>query len=297
MSKNIDFDITRSQVQTKYDGSHIAIYHDGDEWNCATRKMAFAEGQTPKGNTYKELVERCLGFKIEQLEDILFKSKNDTIICEVVSPETRVVIPYPDDKLYVLAIRNKFTGKYYDREDIDNLAYTLKLNYGCKIDSVDCFRMDTINEVINTAKELEPMDYDGEGFVCYDPITQNRIKIKNPSYVQLHHLRENGAISNKRIALLIFEQDHEEYLSYFNCDRPYFEPYINAYNRMIEDIHVKWNLYKNIESQKDFALTVKDTPIASIMFQLRKGLTLDEIFSNMHDKKKVELLEKYKGDY
>jgi hypothetical protein len=33
------------------------------------------------------------------------------------------------------------------------------------------------------------------------------------------------------------------------------------------------------------------------MFQLRKGLTLDEIFSNMHDKKKVELLEKYKGDY
>lgn len=280
------FNILRAETQQKIDGSLINIYYDGNRWCCATRKRAFAEGETNKGNTFKSVVEKALGFPIEEI----VLPKNYTYICEVVSPETRVVVPYKEYKLYLLAVRSNVTGEYLDKDNYDLAREKLQ------VEVPDVYKFNSFDEILKTVKELEPMSEEGEGYVCYDPVTQNRIKIKNPGYLAIAHLRENGAISNKRIAKLVFEQDYEEYLIVFPEDQEFFDPYIQAYERMIEDIRETYNKYKDIESQKEFALNVKDLSIGSIMFNLRKGLTLEQTFDNMTDRKKVELLETYKEE-
>lgn len=279
-----EFDITRAETQQKIDGSLINLYYDGDKWCCATRKMAFSEGETNKGNTFKEVVERALGFPIEKIS----LNSNYTYICEVVSPETRVVVPYKEYKLYLLAVRDRWTGEY-SHKNVCGLAC-----WALQVEMPNMYKFNNFDEIIKTVKELEPMNEDGEGYVCYDPVTQNRIKIKNPSYLALANLRENGTISNKNIAKLVIEQDYEEYLNYFPEDLEFFQPYINAYNRLMYDIDRTWNQNKDIEDQKEFALNVKDKEIGSIMFSLRKGLTLSKIFDKLFDKKKIELLETYK---
>ena len=285
-----DFDITRSQVCVKYDGSLINLYHDGMNWNCATRKMAFAEGETNKGNIFKSVVEKALGFSIEELEGV---HKDYTIICEVVSPETRVVIPYPETRLYVLGIRDKHTGEYLSVDDVYSFVMKLSTQYGSNVYSYEYFKVDNVQNVLEMAKNLNPMSEDGEGYVCFDPVTENRVKIKNPSYDAIAHLRENGAISNKKIAQLVFDQDHEEYLGYFEEDREFFVPYINAYNKMREELEFMWDNTKGIGDQKKFALQVKDHPLSMFLFQKRKGLGFEQIVDNLNKKKKQELLERF----
>lgn len=288
------FCINRMEVQQKIDGSLIDTYNDGHKWCCATRKMAFAEGETPKGNTFKPVVEKALGFPVEDLEYKLTDEMKDyTIICEMVSPETRVVIPYPEYKLYVLAIRNKYTGEYLDREDIDNIVYNYWLKEGPNLDRPDIYTFKSIEDCIKASNELKPMDYNGEGYVCCDVVTNNRVKIKNPAYVAIHHLRENVKISTNCIIDLVFEQEYDEYLEYFPEDTHFFQPYIDGYHNMIRDIKQVWDSTHNIEDQKEFALQVKDKPFSGILFNMRKGKSISEALDKLTRKSRQRLINNY----
>ncbi len=280
-----DFNPNRMISFAKIDGSLINIYHDGEDWRCATRKRAFAEGETTKGNTFKDVVDRAFPNWKDKMNAF---STNLTYIFEVVSPETRIVVPYSDYGIYLLAVRDNNYGDYIKPDAVEDIAKLLE------VDVPKRYKFKNLDNVLKSAKELEPMDECGEGFVCFDPKTNNRVKIKNPAYLSIAHLRQNGAISNKRIATLVFQQDHEEYLQYFEEDREYFEPYIDAYNKMMKDINDYYELYNDIDKQKDFAMIVKDLKIAPILFSLRKGEKLNDIFDKLNDKKKFELLEYYK---
>ena len=130
-----------------------------------------------------------------------------------------------------------------------------------------------------------------EGYVAR--IDSWRIKIKNPAYLAIAHLRDNGAVTEKRVARLVFMQDHEEYLLHFPEDRPEFEPYIKAYRAMIDDIHWRSRHYMKIENQKDFALKVKDSPASGILFGMRKGKSLHECLEGLNDNYQIRLLKGY----
>jgi hypothetical protein len=189
-SQRHKFDILNSNTYTKIDGSLINIYYDFLGWKCATRKMAFAEGTTTRGNTFKSVVEKALGCSVEEkFEDAV---PYYTFICEVVSPETRVVVSYKKYNLYLLAVRNNVTGKYVSNEEL------LKTSEYFGLELPNSYTFNSFDEIVETVKTLEPMEEDGEGYVCYDNETQNRVKIKNPGYVALAHLRVNGAISSSK---------------------------------------------------------------------------------------------------
>ena len=281
-----EFNLNRMICSSKIDGSLINIYHDGNDWCCATRKRAFAEGETAKSNTFKDVVDRAFPEWQDKMDTF---SREFTYIYEVVSPETRVVVPYDDYYIYLLAMRSNVNGDFLDVKAVDDVAKVLGV-YRPKR-----YKFNNLDEIVKSSKELEPMDEEGEGYVCFDHKTDNKVKIKNPSYLAIAHMRENGAISNKRIAKLVFERDYEEYLNLFPEDIEFFDPYIQAFYNMMEDLMKMWNENKDIEDQKEFALNVKDHKLASILFQLRKGLALEDMFDKLHDKKKQELLEHYKN--
>jgi len=54
---------------------------------------------------------------------------------------------------------------------------------------------ETIEDIEEALKDLPVLE---EGYVCYIPEQQWRIKIKNPSYLAVAHMRVNGVISAKK---------------------------------------------------------------------------------------------------
>jgi len=242
--------------------------------------MAYAEGETPLGNTFRSVFEKAIDGKVEELFEPY--NKDFTFIFEGVSPENRVVTPYKNYSVYLLGVRNTQTGEFLADNSISHMNGFWR--------SPMTFSFTSWEEVIQNSKDLPAME---EGYVCYHYESNWRIKVKNPSYLAIAHLRGEGQISTKRIVRLVFEQDQEEYLSYFPEDRQFFQPYIDAYDEMIGQISKQYEKYKGIEVQKEFALKILHMPIKGVLFSLRKGLILTDIFDKMFITTKVEILEQY----
>ena len=285
-----EFDVPKSTVNEKVDGSLMPVYHDGAKWQVSTRQMAFAEGETFNGRTFREVFIEAIGGD----PDDIFKGINDdlVIIFELVSPETRVVKIYKEPAVYLLEVRNRVTGEYLGQED----TYNWEIPQGTTWWYPERYEFETWDDCLKAVKELPTLD---EGYVA-TAINGWKIKIKNPAYLAVAHLRMNGVMSEKRVILLVMMNDHEEYLSYFPEDQGNFDPYIEAYENMMVEIHEMWAKHKDKEDQKEFALAIKDCHAKNILFGMRnKKYTVDQAVDNMTDNAKERLLKGYvrrKGD-
>jgi hypothetical protein len=281
-----DFDISKSTIDEKIDGSLMPVYHDGAKWQVATRQMAFAEGETFNGRTFREVFIEAIGDD----PDVIFKDihKDLVIIFELVSPETRVVKVYEEPEVFLLDVRDRTSGVFYGREITYKwpITKTTKWTYPLR------YKFETWDDCLKAVKELPTLD---EGYVAVDGSAW-RIKIKNPAYLAVAHLRMNGVMSEKRIILLVLMNDHEEYLNYFPEDQKNFDPYIEAYKNMILEIDHYWTAFKDTEVQKDFALAIKDCHAKNILFGMRnKKQTIEDVIENMTENAKVNLLKGYVG--
>ena len=285
-----DIDITEYIGFEKIDGSLIPFYHDGLNWQCGTRGTAFAEGPTNMGDgkTFKDIIEYVIKIKTgyDSVEDFCEGwNKDNTYVFELTSPDTRVVKPYDYD-LYILAIRDKLSGEYLNPEHLGVFADHYGINIG------KTYKFDSIENCVKSSQEMESA-FD-EGFVLYNSKNQHRIKVKNPAYVAIAHMRQDGCLSEKRIIKLVFMNEYPEYLALFPEDRKFFDPYINAYGDMLTTVNSVWEASKDLKDQKEFAMKVKDTKVSNFLFALRRGKELNEIIDSMTENTKQNTLLKFK---
>ncbi|MCK5600347.1 T4 RnlA family RNA ligase [Candidatus Pacearchaeota archaeon] len=276
------YPMTEAIVLDKLDGTFITVYWFDDKWNVATRKMAFAEGGTKFDSTYRELFDKAFPDWESKLEGT---NKSVSFVFELTSPENRIVTPYSEYKVYLLTIRDNKEEREWNFRDVKTVAKWLG------VETPKTYKMNSIEEVIKSSKELPAME---EGYVCVWP-DHYRLKLKNPSYMAIAHLRNNGDISLRRVARLVMAVDEEEYLTYFPEDRKIFEPYVNAYNKMMIEVENNWFCFHDEKNQKRFALSIKDVPAKHILFAMRnKGKTMEEALDDLNDEAKISLLENYK---
>jgi len=293
--KSGDFDFSQAVVWEKLDGSLISLYWDGLKWCVATRKMAFAEGTTALGHMFSQVIETAFGMSLgafmygHDLTDV-------TLICELVSPETRVIKRYAEPAMYLLAVREKHSGKEWSPDKVDDVAKKLGLGRPVR------YALNSMDDILASWDVLEATD---EGYVCQivaDPDKKQwRLKVKNPSYLAWAHMRNNGVLSIKRIALMVWTQDYDEYLQEFPEDRSAFLPFIEGYAAIMADVkelrsttvHLFEGHMVPNDQKKAFALLVKDSPVCPILFRMAQGSTLDQIISSMKDPAKVRMLEGY----
>ena len=200
------------------------------------------------------------------------------------SPNNRIVTNYKITDNRLLGVRNRITGKEFSYKEL--IEFSIELGFTLPIE----YYFKDYNDVITSYDGLKELE-EGYVFINYD--TMHRFKMKNPSYLAAAHIRCNGVISPKNIIKLIFLNDHEEYLLMFDTDRIHFEPYIKAYNRLIVEILEAYNKYKHIENQKEFALLATKTKFPSILFNLKNGKTLTDIFSRLTMNSKISLINNY----
>jgi hypothetical protein len=209
---------------------------------------------------------------------------------EYVGPSNRIVPRYERDEWIVTGIRSicSDAGEYDSVQQIKDFVHVLN-NNGVNVRAIDTYRMNSFEEIVAATKELPLLD---EGYVVWDIHTNKRVKIKSASYVAIHHLRGEGALTLKRILTLVLGNDHEEYLGYYEEDRALFEPAIKTvadFKQMLED---QWEKVKHIEDQKEFALQVKDLHGSGIFFAAKKTKqSPTHVFNTMEIQKQLKLFD------
>lgn len=299
------FDFNGSICYEKVDGSIVPIWYNGfdGEWRAGTRGTAFAETECASGRLFSDLILDTLEctphYLLARAEKTLQTSLNNyTFIFELCTPENRVVTRYPESFMALLAIRNNVSGSYKSQGSVaffNNLFGHIQMTAGVPI-SIRLPKTYNIYDIDSARFSMKDLDTLEEGYVFYNPKTQERVKVKNPSYVAIHHIRDNGNVNPRRICDLVFLNETDEYLQYFPEDFKFFSPWIDAYNKFHETAIEIYEKNKHIESQKEFALQVKDLPYSGLLFGMRQGKSFSECINRLHSDKKVDILNSFKGN-
>ena len=286
---HLDFDWSNDvEAIHKEDGSLILYYNYKNEWRVNTR-ASFGDGEiNDTGKTWKSLFDEAfmnLNVK-EELRDI-------TYVFELCSMYNKIVRKYPVPILYLLAAFDK-EGKEID---IHNDPHFESFNKPTRI------IIKSLDQAISYIRNIEAEDATFEGLVLKDS-KGNRMKVKSSSYLMLHRSANNGNLSWEDIYNSCLTDDSgDEFLSYFPEYKDKFEFMKSFIFKYKSEIKKDYDEYKDIVEQKDFAQKVKDKPLYSLYFALRKGegdidsLFLDKakyivrIFENLNKTERLKKLD------
>jgi hypothetical protein len=282
-----EIDWTTARVQEKVDGSLCILYNYLGTWRVATRGSANAAGQVGDNPiTFRDLfwTTWCkMGFDENYLHPAC------TYMFELTSPMNRVVVHHKEDRLTLLGVRNNFFP-------YTEYSLSLCLAHYEKFNPVQEFSLGSFGDCLKAAENLDPIQT--EGYVVVDG-NFNRVKIKSPSYVALHHIRD--AWGPRRVIELIKAGETEEVLTYFPEYIEQFRKLQSAFNNLIfehetgyEEVMLKLRQEKGHNfTQKDFALLAKKYTCPAALFCYRNGKanTIREFFLNMAEDKILEILK------
>jgi len=204
-------DWSTARVQQKIDGSIMKLWFYKDKWRLSTNGSVDAYKSHLPDNFIKvetdiksfgELFESAVNYKDLDYSKL---DKDCTYIFELTSPFNKVVIYYPETTISHIGTRNNKTGQEF--------------NVDIGVKKPKEYPIVNFNDCIKAAKELPS---DEEGFVVVDA-NWNRIKVKNPMYLQLHRMIENNNLSLKSALNMLLENDQDEFLTYFPEYKEYFE--------------------------------------------------------------------------
>lgn len=284
-----DFSFDRAVVFEKADGSLIKVYWWNGEWHISTRGTAFAETENYTGRTFKELVLEAFDVDEEGFQTGCSRlNKKTTFIFELTSPDNRVVTPYTKPEMVLLGVRAN-TGTEMSTNGIINYHETFLSDLNCRLAYSFSFSSeDDMKEAVASLSNLQ------EGYVCYDPVSGKRVKIKSPAYLAVHRLRGENVPTPKRIMQLVLTKEEEEYLLYFPEERERFEPYTKALAELEHTIQEVWEGVADVEDQKEFALAVKEFDFSSCLFSAKSsGKPPVHMFHKGKDSYKLKVLTRF----
>ena len=292
-----NLDWKTAKVATKVDGSLMKVELIGDNLLVSTNgtidafKAPIAKQIGCTANSFGELfVEGIVDafydkidwdrFGLPLFSDTIEKECIDffkwnleegyTYMFELVSPFSKVVIPYKETKLYYLGRRNNntFQEEHFSKDPF-NGAFMLP----------DIYPLQTLDQCLAATAV---MPWDEEGYVACDA-NFNRVKIKSPAYLAVHGLKNNGVMSYARAVEIVRLNEIDEICAYFEEFRPALEECKTRFWKLVEDCENTWNEYLKIDNslptRKDKALWItKNFKIPGLAFGL-----LDKKINSVRD--------------
>lgn len=261
------FDWSDAFVQEKVDGSLITVYRYMGQLYVNTRG-SFGLGTVNQlfDVTWQDLFWSA-GADYEALNDFIsLHGDNTTVVMELCSLLNKNVRTYQLPTLYLLTIVNNATGTEWPKAVVDRLAPGMGAQRPREFGTGTS--PDKLAELIQG--ENDPTF---EGFVLRDGAGM-RIKVKNEKYVALHHLKGNGesVCSPKYLIPFILDgaAEEDEVLKYLPELRPYYTALKHGIALLKAEMMNLWHKYKDVESQKEFALGVVPSKSSGFLFEARK---------------------------
>ena len=253
-----------ARVQEKVDGSLMTIYFYDNKWHVATSGTPDASGQMGEWSfTFADLFWKTfneMGLPLPENTDL-----NPSF--ELTSQCNRVVVPHKGANLTQIGLFDRVSGN----ELVDhNSPYPMVKSYA----------LNSFDDILASFAGIDPLSQ--EGYVVVDA-NFNRVKIKHPGYVALHHLKDG--FGPRRIVEIIRASETSEVLTYFPEWTKQFNESQKRYDNIVLDLNNLYLEIKNIAVQKDFALAVqaRNPTIPAALYQLRAGKieTVKQHIANM----------------
>ena len=232
-----EIDWKTAKVREKIDGSLIKFWCDTyGLWHMSTNGSidAFkAEiSDNPYGLTFGNIVERALG--CNWLSFCRELNPEYTYMFEVISPDTRVTVPYEYDGLYYLGQRHR--GTMIEEYNYDSVWR----NFGIYEPKV--YHLSSLDDCISLVDEFTK---DEEGVVVSDD-NFNRIKVKSPEYLIAAHAANNGKLGLRTAIRLIREDKVDDFLAYAPMHRAKMEIIIAAYEDIRDHFYDEFSKVRHI---------------------------------------------------
>ena len=201
----IDWDT--AHILNKEDGTMIQVYYDWHDmmWYAGTTGTANGEGEVNNkyGTTFNDLFWDTVNNKYTFNECLL--NKDLIYVFELTTPQNLVVVPHTESSAKLLTVRNRDSLNELSWKDLEMVSVSL----GVPLVKKYSIRTKNVGTLIKT---FENMSWQNEGYVVVDN-NFNRVKVKNPAYVQMHHLK--GKTAQHNIIEIIKSNEIEEFISTF----------------------------------------------------------------------------------
>ncbi len=292
-------DWNTAHVLEKVDGSCMQVYwdHYKNKWFAGTTGTAEGEGEVNNklGTTFNDLFwktikEKYPKFRIEYLD------KRCCYVFELTTPYNIVVKPHGESSVTLLTARNLDTLQEASYKELKECAHALHFPV---VKAYDLNAKD-VGALLRT---FENMVWHDEGYVVVDA-KHNRIKIKNPAYVAVHHLKGKSAEHN--ILTIVKSNEIEEFGATFPDRKEELLKLKANYDLLIDKLKLVWDELsprkpKNImpEEKKKFAQAVFEVcakhdlkTFTGLYFGLQDGkiFSIEDYMFNYDDKALYKIL-------
>lgn len=274
-----DIDWNTAVVQEKIDGSIIKLWNYKETWNVSTNAQIDARDANLKDTIteYSNFYELFLVAAKNVNLDYGELDPDNTYMFELTSPFNKVVISHKDTRITHIGTRNNISLK------------EIPAFIGIRHPKV----FSSLNTLSDCIKASHSLSFDKEGYVVVDA-KYNRVKVKSPAYVAMHHLFNSTESRDKCLVTLIRQNEYEEFIVYY----PEYEDDINTIkskiNSFIEslNISVAEAMSTTFETRKEFALFALKTIFPPFMFSWYDGKTksASEWLWSQSDSKIIELI-------
>lgn len=241
-------------AQEKLDGSLCILYFYDQKWHVATSGTPDASGQVHATKfTFEDLFWNT--FEREGFELPAAARNGSTFMFELTSPFNRVVVPHSTPHLRLIGVRSVWSG------------IETPIRYFQNYNPVKEYPLQNVDEILRTFDKMSPLEQ--EGYVVVDG-DFNRIKVKHPGYVALHHLR-TSPVTPRRVLEVIRTGEGEELAAHFPEWRQVFDDVQAAYDALVVHLEQHYDYIKGVEDRKTFASHARACPYFPTMFHLRDG--------------------------
>jgi len=231
-------DFSNAEMLEKMDGSMVGIFFphgDASKPEFHTRKMMSTHEPdvSRQMTTFQGKDAKFLPTIRPYVNQLKFSDKDAhyTYVFEFLHEISYVLTKYRPDQygLYLLGARNIPTHREMTEDELDQTAQRIRAKRPRRFDAIADHA--EIEKMFATMAAETP---DFEGYVFRDKKSGNRVKVKDPKYVEKHHLLDN--LSYKRLLPLILKGEEEEILAYFDSAKPLIKQLKEAYNKYLNEV-------------------------------------------------------------
>ncbi len=268
-----------ARVQEKVDGSLITLYWYGDQWHVATTGTPDAggpvDGASAAGNGRWEAAPGCwlpvpasfadyfwqvFSFYANGVDRATYDvPRHVCFMFELTGSLNRVVVQHHRARLTLLGARDMQTGA----ECHPTIANRM-LGYGFPV--VKEYPLTSMADIMATFGAMRPLEQ--EGYVVVDAHF-NRVKVKHPGYVALHHAKDG--LSTRAFVEIARTGEVPEAVAVWPELTPRLEDARSRLDALVASVEADYAAHRNIAVQKDFAMAVKRTRCPAALFSVRAG--------------------------
>ena len=250
-------DWTTARVQEKCDGSLISVYRHFGEWQIASSGTPDASGPVgASAKTFRMLFLETMARHAYELPPARFA--HCTFMYELMTKCNRIVVRHEEPRVVLLAVRETESG-------VEIPVEAFKSDPMPPV--VRSFPLQSFADLATTFETMNPLEQ--EGYVVVDA-QSNRVKVKHPGYVALHHMI--SSTGPKAILEIIRKGETTELLTHFPEWTEEFNVIQSKYDSLLEKVDSDFEAHRSIEAQKDFAIAVNTrTELPAAMFYMRNG--------------------------